>query len=303
MNKRPFSLLIIPDNGSELKTGIFSTRIIALVFGLIIMVFFSCLFIIAGYHIKLSQEKDYISAVLQQKKLTEKIHHIKKTLNIRSAAIEGIRKSDEIFRLVGMMNHIDNDMYKAGIGGHTIVDETVYDSFNKDIRIDLIQLAYNFTTLNNRIDIQKKSFEEIEVRLRKNNEIVDNTPTIFPTFFMRVTSGFGWRIHPITGRKEFHKGVDLHASLGQHIYATANGIVTGAGKIGKLGKCIIISHKYGYKTIYGHLDDIMVTTGQKVNKGDIIGTMGNSGRSTGVHLHYGVFLNGQAQDPMNHIIL
>ena len=303
MNRRPFSLLIIPDTGSELKTGMFSTRLAVVALGLIIFTFLSCLCIITGYHIKLHQEKDYLSAISQRKKLTAKLEQLKNTLHAQTSAVKEIRKSDEIFRLFGMMNHIDNDMYNAGIGGHTIVDETVYDPFDKGMRADLIQLAYNVTTLNSRIGIQKKSFEEIKLRLGKNNDIVDNTPTILPTFFMRISSGYGWRIHPITGRKEFHKGVDLRASTGQLIYAAADGVVNSAGIMGKLGKCITINHKYGYKTLYGHLDDIKVTAGQKVRKGDVIGTMGNSGRSTGIHLHYGVFLNGQAQNPMNYMIL
>jgi len=110
-------------------------------------------------------------------------------------------------------------------------------------------------------------------------------------------SGFGRRMDPITHRKTDHKGLDISNNMGTPVYATADGIIRHAGKFGKFGNHISIVHGYGILTKYGHLKDINVKQGQFVKRGDLIGTMGNSGKSTGIHLHYEIWVNDRAFNP------
>jgi len=116
----------------------------------------------------------------------------------------------------------------------------------------------------------------------------------------RVASGFGWRIHPIYKTEKLHTGMDFTAPIGTEIYATGNGTVVKVENDGRgYGNNVVINHGYGYETLYGHMSKFKVRPGQKVNRGDLIGYVGNSGSSTGPHLHYEVRKNGNPINPVN----
>lgn len=124
-----------------------------------------------------------------------------------------------------------------------------------------------------------------------------NTPLGYPTEG-RITSKFGIRRNPITGRLEFHLGLDIANRWGTPVRATADGVVVKAGWCGLMGRCVEIQHDNGFKTYYGHLAKITVFKGQRVERGMIIGLMGNSGRSTGPHLHYSVKMGSKVINPL-----
>ncbi|WP_457640364.1 peptidoglycan DD-metalloendopeptidase family protein [Persephonella sp.] len=128
-----------------------------------------------------------------------------------------------------------------------------------------------------------------------------NIPNGSPLKETVITSRFGYRKHPVTGKKDFHPGVDLRAKVGTPIYATANGIVEYAGKKKNYGKLIIIQHNYGFKTLYGHLSKISVRTGDFVKKGDLIGYTGRTGLINGPHLHYEIRYLQRPLNPVNFI--
>lgn len=119
-----------------------------------------------------------------------------------------------------------------------------------------------------------------------------------PGFF---SHGYGWRKDPFTGRREFHHGVDIVADTGTPILAPADGVVTRARRVAGYGKMVHLSHGYGMATRYGHLSEILVRPGQKVSRGDIVGRVGSTGRSTGPHLHYEVFKSGRRVDPRKYL--
>ncbi len=117
----------------------------------------------------------------------------------------------------------------------------------------------------------------------------------------RLTSGYGWRRHPTSGKSRMHDGVDMAAAVGTPLYATADGVVTFSGWAGGYGRVIKIRHAMGFETRFAHLSKIRVKKGQRVSRGDRIGDMGSSGRSTGSHLHYEVRIGGKSVNPMNYI--
>jgi len=140
------------------------------------------------------------------------------------------------------------------------------------------------------------STEEVLPQIDKLIRTFKHTPIGYPTYG-RLTSGFGLRINPVTGRMEFHLGVDIANKRGTPVRAPADGVVVKAGWCQLLGRCVEIYHGNGVRTLYGHLWKILVKEGDKVSRGEIIGLMGNSGRSTGPHLHYSVRLNGKLVNP------
>lgn len=141
----------------------------------------------------------------------------------------------------------------------------------------------------------------VEAELKQKDRHLASTPSIAPVMGI-ITDGFGRRKDPFTGHQAFHRGLDISARRGTPISAPADGVVVFTGRDGGLGKVIRISHGFGFKTTYGHLDRILVQSGDEVRRGDQIGLLGNTGRSTGPHLHYEVHVDGRAVNPLYHIL-
>jgi murein DD-endopeptidase MepM/ murein hydrolase activator NlpD len=148
---------------------------------------------------------------------------------------------------------------------------------------------------------QSKSYEEIYSLARGQDAMLMSIPAIQPVSnkdLERISSGFGYRIHPIYKVAKLHAGLDFAADIGTEIYATGDGIVekTESALTG-YGNSVVIEHGYGFQTRYGHMSKIIIAQGQKVKRGQLIGLVGNTGSSTGPHLHYEVIRNGEKVDP------
>jgi murein DD-endopeptidase MepM/ murein hydrolase activator NlpD len=150
---------------------------------------------------------------------------------------------------------------------------------------------------------KSNSFEDLEKIMdiiKSQPEIFKHIPSIHPIAGKnnpKISSKFGYRGHPIDNKYKFHSGIDFTAEYATTIHAAAEGKVIFAGTKGGYGKCVIIQHTMGFKTLYGHLTEYYTMKGKVVKKGDIIGFLGNTGKSTGAHLHYEIFKNGQRIDP------
>ncbi len=300
MNNRFFSLIIVPDSGNDVKRSSFNLKFVLSIFGILITTSFICLLFIIGYHIKLSQEREYKNAKSTMQRLCNSIDYSKKILNTLSDKLLTIQRNDFAYRQFAYMDVLDNDMYRAGFGGHVIVDDSIFIGLQENLQDDLNQVFLNVKMLASRLNVQEESLNEISIKIHQNQEEMNCTPTILPTHSFRVTSPYGYRIHPITAHRHLHKGVDLAGKRGTPIYATADGVTISTKPQQALGSCIKIKHKYGYETLYGHLNKIHVKEGQEVKKGEIIGTMGNTGRITGVHIHYGITYLGKTINPKDY---
>lgn len=156
--------------------------------------------------------------------------------------------------------------------------------------------------LKSRIAVQKKSYDEVEELVKTKEQLLSHTPAIQPVSnkdLSRIASGFGYRIDPVYKTTKFHAGLDFAAPQGTPIYATADGVITTAGNTGNgYGNHVVINHSYGYETLYGHMVRVKVNNGQSVKRGEVIGWVGSTGKSTGPHCHYEVHKNGEKIDPI-----
>ncbi len=163
-------------------------------------------------------------------------------------------------------------------------------------------LMKTLTTLYNRVVHQEVSYKEIEGMVRNKEKLLASTPAIQPISnkdLNRLSSGFSYRIDPIYKTVKFHAGLDFTAPIGTPIYATADGIVRTAGNLGNgYGNHVVIAHGYQYSTLYGHMVRVKVRAGQTVKRGEVIGYVGNTGKSTGPHVHYEVLKAGRHLDPI-----
>lgn len=149
--------------------------------------------------------------------------------------------------------------------------------------------------------MQHQGFQSLLNYLEDQRQLLASTPSIWPVKGW-ISSAFGPRQSPFTDRSEFHKGIDIAAKNGGTVIATADGTVTFAGRKGTMGKMVVIDHGHGMSTRYGHLRKLLKKRGDSVKRGEIIGRVGRSGRTTGPHLHYEVRLNGIALKPMSYIL-
>lgn len=162
-------------------------------------------------------------------------------------------------------------------------------------------LRQELNQLRERTQLLRGSYSMLEKAYQDQSLLLASTPSIKPVKGI-LGHGFGWRRDPFTGQREFHKGVDISAPTGRDVLSPADGIVIKVAREAGYGKVIYLSHGNGITTRYGHLSEWNVKLGQKVKRGDPIGFVGSSGRSTGPHLHYEVLVHNQKVDPMNYIL-
>jgi murein DD-endopeptidase MepM/ murein hydrolase activator NlpD len=207
-------------------------------------------------------------------------------------------RDNNIYRMYFEANPIPNEQRKAGFGGvNRYKSLEGYDN-SKMIQ----QLTKDVDILSKQLVIQSKSLDEIVILAKEKEKMLAAIPAILPVKLIdltRMASGYKWRMHPILKIRKFHKGMDFTAPSGTPIYASGNGKVIRANRSATYGRVVYIEHGYGYKTIYAHMSKIKAKRGQYVKRGDLIGYVGNTGRSVSSHLHYEVHKNGRALNPIN----
>jgi murein DD-endopeptidase MepM/ murein hydrolase activator NlpD len=206
----------------------------------------------------------------------------------------------------------DNEVYRAIFEANPIPDSARAKEIEKKQQIAKVEnmrqnelLNSIMTSLDNleaRMEAQKTSYKEVDELLKNKEELLASTPAIQPVSnkdLNRIASGFGFRIDPVYKTAKMHAGLDFAAPQGTPIYATANGTVTTGGNSGNgYGNHVIIDHGYGYETLYGHMVRVKTGPGTKVKRGEVIGWVGSTGKSTGPHCHYEVHKNGEKIDPI-----
>jgi murein DD-endopeptidase MepM/ murein hydrolase activator NlpD len=206
----------------------------------------------------------------------------------------------------------DNEVYRAIFEANPIPDSARAKEIELQKELQLVMgmrsdelersINSSISNLSQRLDVQEQSYAQITNFIKNKEDLLASTPAIQPLSnkdLKRVASGFGYRIDPVYKTVKFHQGLDFTAPTGTPIYASANGVVKTAGNLGTgYGIHVVINHGYGYQTLYGHMVKVKVRPGQRVVRGEIIGYVGNTGKSTGPHCHYEVHKNGRPLDPV-----
>ncbi|MGB9736416.1 MAG: M23 family metallopeptidase [bacterium] len=298
-----FTFLIIPEGTEKTKSLSVSARVIKLLIGLTIGIF-----IIFGFLVYEFLHQQYQShELLKTRKLiaeqNNQIMDFANKIHMLQTKLESLQQFDMKIRiLANISNPASENENTYSIGGPTI-DTSGYpvplSGVSKYMLVKKMEMDIN--DLLSKTSIEEKSLQEVYEGILDKKDLLLATPSIWPVRGF-ITSGFGWRINPITGGKEFHEGVDIATQLGNPIKAPANGIVSYAGWETGYGNTIIIDHGYGVTTLYGHLSKIDVKVGEMVKRGQVIGDIGDTGFSTGPHLHYQVMVNGVPVNPMRYLV-
>jgi len=217
--------------------------------------------------------------------------------------LERLRDFDVKLRVMTDLNPPPENDGKAGIGGTESAPDTppLDGKGGREEPVPISDLETSLLSLQADAARQEASFSELMSSLNGRMAQWASTPSIWPVHGW-FSSGFGKRLSPFTGTIMLHKGIDVAAYSGTPIVASADGKVEAVDRDSGLGNVVVIDHGYGIKTLYGHLLQTYVHPGMRVKRGETIATVGNTGLSTGPHLHYEVHVNGQAVDPLRYII-
>ena len=295
--KRHFSVLIIPHH----KGRIFKRRVSAnwayflcLSFVLLILVnlFFS--FDFFGEirdRVRVSQlekENDYLES-----KLTD----LNSVISKLKGQMADLMEKEENVRMVFGLPEVDAQLREVGIGGPLPSQFSNQSPLTKQAQEAEVELD----KLLRQARFEKESFDQIYSDLCDKKDVLDHTPSIRPTRGY-LSRGFGIKVDPFTGTKQPHLGIDLATDIGTPVYATADGRVSFVGRNPGLGRMIRINHLSGYTTVYAHLSEVKVKKGEHVKRAEVIATVGNTGYSTGPHLHYEVHFRGRPKNPLNYVL-
>lgn len=238
----------------------------------------------------LKRDKEEIIANYQV--LNKELDDIKEVLN------DIQYRDDNIYRTIFEAEPLSEEVRKAGFGGT--------DNFENLRHLDSDELVANttqrFAIIAKQLYIQSKSFDEVTLLAKEKGKMITSVPAIMPIALDKISriGAFGMRLHPIYGIMKPHEGMDFTAKKGTPVHVTGDGIILEITNSKRgYGNHIIVDHGFGYKTIYAHLNTINVEVGQAVKRGEIIGAVGNTGLSTGPHLHYEVRKSNTPIDPIN----
>ena len=274
---RKFTVIVVSHDGGKKRSFVVTSRLLK-------TALFSLCFLIVGLS-TFGFIRWQINHRMQQRQA--------KRIEQLEASLKDLYQIDtQIRTLLGVKQRTVEDL-EQGIGGRTLMELT--DNLEGPPSPTLAKNSA-IAPLEDQIDLQEKSFAELlTYAQQKNNELVA-IPTIWPVKGW-ISSGFGWRNHPFTGKRELHEGIDIVNAVGVPILAPADGRVVTTSRDPGFGLVLKIDHGYGYETIYGHLLKFAVIKREWVKRGQIIAYLGNTGMSTGPHLHYEIHKNGRAVNP------
>ena len=236
---------------------------------------------------------------MENERLQDKYKELNDQVKASQQQVAELEKRDnEVYRAIFEANPIPDSARARALAQQQEIAR-VENMRSKDLLNSIIGSLNNLTHY---IAAQKNSYGEINDLMKNKELLLAATPAIQPVSnkdLNRIASGFGYRIDPIYKTVKLHAGLDFAAPQGTPIYATANGRITIAGNTGDgYGNHVVINHGYGYETLYGHMSRVKVRAGQQVKRGEVIGWVGSTGKSTGPHCHYEVHKNGQKIDPV-----
>lgn len=235
----------------------------------------------------------------ENERIQDKFDLVQQEIQQMSKQLREIEKRDnEVYRSIFEASPIP-DSARAKMMEKQQEERLIATLSDKELNTSIINQIKN---LNSRLFAQSKSFNAVENMVKNKEALLAATPAIQPVSnkdLNRLASGFGYRIDPVYKTTKFHAGLDFAAPQGSPVYATADGVVELAGNTGNgYGNHVVINHGFSYETLYGHMVRIKARAGQKVRRGEVIGWVGSTGKSTGPHLHYEVHKNGREINPI-----
>ena len=301
MNLKKITILLVSDSRTKVKRFRFPNLLLSLISVFIIFMAAFFFWIARDYNAMKKQMPRLAQLERENEHQKEQFLSLAQHIDLVKQKMVELKEFDRKLRIMVNLETRDDSIQNQGVGGSNPVLIEPRHSMAKTHR-DLVRRMYHsLDNLDQEIAVGEQDKTELHKFLQNQKMLLAATPSIWPTRGW-MSSRFGYRISPFTGKKEFHKGLDVATRMGAPIVASADGIISFVGWDGGYGKVLNIKHGYGLITKYAHLKKALVKKGQFVKRGETIALVGNTGRSTGPHLHYEVLLNGVAVNPLRYIL-
>lgn len=296
MPKKFVSLIVVPHHRGKSKTVSFSKKSLKIIGGVVAFLFIGLTVFLIDYFAMNATRRKYKDLLQENKGQKEALAQYQDYINELKTTIGNFENYAKKLNIMAGLKS-PNVLKEFGIGGGNATDSPqggLSISPNKPNIDHLSDISQKANGIEKNLSTLVQFFEDQSLKIA-------GTPTIKPTAGW-VTSAFGWRNDPFTGKRTFHRGIDIATHYGNPVVATADGVVVRVkrDKIG--GRTILISHKGGYTTVYCHLSKFLSKPGQRVKRGDIIGEVGKTGKALGPHVHYEVRVNGKAVNPYYYLL-
>jgi len=253
---------------------------------------------------------DWLTGVLYKSKINEMqknyselsstIINLQDRVLTLDSQMELIEEKDKAVRTYADLPEIDESVRELGIGGMLTNTNPKLDDLLPNLSPTITSLEMDIDALTRKVKLELSSYEEIYEKVQENSDRLQSVPAIRPVEGGYLNAGFGYRLDPFDKVNRFHYGQDITVNKGTPIHVPADGVVKVVRYMGGFGKSIKIDHGFGYTTFYAHLSKFNVKSGDIVKRGDLIAFTGNTGRSTGPHLHYEVHYYGKPQNPLDY---
>jgi murein DD-endopeptidase MepM/ murein hydrolase activator NlpD len=238
----------------------------------------------------------------QNHQLKQKLQFFHRFAQEENGKISNLVSFEDKTRLKFGLEKISDDVRKAGVGGRPDNDEIAVTSLGDPSVIKAYSIKETLDALLRQTSIQDSTFNRVATYVEQQSDMWKQRPSISPVWG-RITSTFGYRVHPFTGAYVLHEGLDISGAIGTPIKSAADGIVSFVGFKDYFGRVVMISHPAsGFKTLFAHLQKPAVVEGQAIKRGDLVGYLGNTGRSTGPHLHFEVHKWNDTVNPMDYFL-
>ena len=294
---RKLTLMVVPDSKQVARQVSLPIPLIYATLGVALVALVAGLFLAAAFFSGKVDQVELERLRVENQRLHERYEQMRWDLAEVDSRYQELVQKEVAIRTIFDLPEISTEERQLGIGGpgsQTFEQMSPQEqfAFQTEAEVDrLLRLS----------EFELEKYSEVESSLQTLRDRLNHTPSIWPTkgWFSR---GFGMKHDPFTGYKQMHRGIDIANHTGTPIVATADGRVSKVARNGGMGLMVTIDHGYGFVSRYGHLSKSNVKTGQRVKRGDVVALMGSSGYSTGPHLHYEVWRNGQALNPSKYIL-
>jgi len=285
-----FTILVIPEGSHQVRRFALRSTVIKWALALSVLVVLGLSGLVADYVATNLDRNELERLQVENLSQREDLHRLAVQLEDLRQELVVVAQNDAKVRVMAKLTAPKTDSM-AGIGGPSREDDASREYNAIQQRIDEVR---------RQIDLRRESQEEIQGILNDQRSLLAAKPGGWPVKGW-LTSSFGMRRDPFNGRRKMHEGLDIAARTGTSVTATADGIVSSVKTEPGYGKVVILDHGYGYRTIYGHNSRYYVKVGQRVRRGERIAAVGNTGRSTGSHVHYEIRLNGVPVNPRKYL--
>ncbi len=302
MMKKRYTIMILPDETAKVRKYRVPKPVVNGVIAAVAVFALGLGFLVTDYFGVKKAVSELERLRMESRHQRQQLVSFAKSIDDLQGEMGRLRQFDMKLRVMADLDGVVYPEQIMGIGGENPENFNPLEaevSFQDQALID--GMTRGLDRLKTESSIQERSFQELVEYLEDQKSLLASTPSVWPVKGW-VTSGFGYRTSPFTGRREIHQGLDVATRTGTPIISPADGIVVFSGREGGFGNTLLVDHGYGIVTRYGHCSSLEVKLGDKIKRGDIIARVGNTGRSTGPHLHYEVAVNGVAVNPMRYIL-